>query len=236
MVHPRTHGIMAVHPNNKNVTVFGGALYFEGKSTAETTSLGKSYTDTSLIEGPIMPTSVKEFCQVQVNSTTLLFVGGRLANNKYYMDTLFYNLLTNIWTVGPKLNAGRYDHSCGIIKEKNGTYVFALFGLGTGEKTSEFLNLTSIEKGWTTDKKKIPTKYPRLHVSSAVSSKNGIYLVGGFTHIGKWKGSKEIYHRKCLDCDWKTLPQKLRYDRYGHNAMLLPESLDMYCPLLSKYF
>jgi hypothetical protein len=231
MVHPRTHGIMAVHPNNKNVTVFGGALYFEGKSTTETTSLGKSYTDTSLIEGPIMPTSVKEFCQVQVNSTTLLFVGGRLANNKYYMDTLFYNLVTNIWTVGPKLNVGRYHHSCGILKEKNGTYVFAL--LGYQSKTSEFLNLSSIEKGWTTDKQKLPASTTTLYHSSAVSSKNGIYLVGGYNQRG---GSKEIYHRKCLSCDWRTLPQKLRIARYGHNAMFLPESLDMYCPLLSKYF
>ena len=65
---------------------------------------------------PSLPLPLWKHCQVQLNTTAVLVIGGGTTIfNRYFSTTYILNTVTNKWTAGPQLAIGRLQHSCARI-------------------------------------------------------------------------------------------------------------------------
>ena len=68
-------------------------------------------------------------CLVEINSTTLLSIGGSsllppndaAIENTRTTETAFYDSASKKWTQGPRINVPRHGHSCATMNFKNPT-------------------------------------------------------------------------------------------------------------------
>ena len=122
-----------------------------------------SFKDTEYIQidgtvspGPDLPLKIYGHTILSINKTHSILIGGTSING-YSNKTWFYNHSKKYWIPGPVLMIGRYDHTAGIIrdKQKNEATVVVVGGVcnGTVLDSVEVLNLKSGHawtQGWFT--------------------------------------------------------------------------------------
>jgi hypothetical protein len=133
--------------NGDTLWLTGGQIYDSGSTeTSEFVHL------TGTKPGPDLPLNGHSYCLVSLNETTVLLIGGRLANGTMGSKaTFYYNNDQQTWTEGPSLITGRNEHSCAQFKSPQHGHTDTVIVTGgfNGEflASTEFLNLDS--NSWT---------------------------------------------------------------------------------------
>ena len=65
-----------------------------------------------------MPVPMYAHCMAVLNETASMVIGGYSNGTACAQDTYILNTGTGAWTVGPSLNIGRVDQSCGNVQIK----------------------------------------------------------------------------------------------------------------------
>ena len=190
--------------------------------------IGGQHTDTSEIitktssqPGPPVPVmGLQSSCITEINSTTLMVIGGSAAPNN--QKTWFVDIESDIptnwrWIEGPELKAGRVGHAC--ITWHVEDQVFALVFGGHGLASTEFLNLDTNQWFYGVEDLAFDILAPTLaEISDQDTGKKVIYLFGGYNEDAN-QAMDLIYKLKCGNqlqintCHWFLTAQKLRVPR-----------------------
>ncbi len=176
---------------------------------------------------PSLPIPIGYHCMVEVNSTTVLIIGGYQSGQRS-AKTFYLSTKDQSWTAGPDMKTPRYIHSCGRIKKDNASQaasIIVVSGVGDG-----FVTLTSVEildegsNSWRTG----PELPIPIVLTQMVNDLNGgVVLVGGYTYnpnFGLLNTLWQLPHGG-NDAVWTLMAQKLKTSRYRHTAFLVPDSI-----------
>ncbi len=68
--------------------------------------------------GTKMPFKLGGHCFVKVSAGKAIAIGGiKSLNQGASFSTLYYNILEEVWSDGPKLNVHRAGHACGAVQD-----------------------------------------------------------------------------------------------------------------------
>ena len=110
-----------------------------------------------------MPFERRGHCNVHLNRSHLMVIGGDIYSYKYlsgYRDkrtrsTFLYNLDTNVWTEGKSLTTKRTWLGCSLVNINGKSVIFAVGGYDRNArrkekylKSVEFLEMDSPDQGW----------------------------------------------------------------------------------------
>ncbi len=146
----KTLGAAAIATNN------GNHLFVTGGPPNDNATEFVSLDDTqSHVKGPSLPRGVSNHCLVQINSSTLLLIGGYDGHTQR-RETYFFNMRSQEWISGPRMVKKRSLFSCALFYNplENGrpTVVAAggYYDEGESRYSVEFFKLGS--KSWTPGK------------------------------------------------------------------------------------
>ena len=78
-----------------------------------------------------MPLNTIDFhCMVQLNSTTVMVIGGTQGRESQSPKTYFFNMESKVWSEGPQLHYGRSGHGCATIRRDNQSDLFSVIVAG----------------------------------------------------------------------------------------------------------
>jgi len=101
---------------NKDTMWITGGLTPNGK----TSSTEFVYAEKSTKIGPHLPIPMAEHCVIKITEETILFIGG---DSQIGLDaTLFYDIASETFSEGPRLNHGRDYHSCAVFQSAQHNY------------------------------------------------------------------------------------------------------------------
>ena len=131
----------AVTLNSHQLWITGGMDDSRSKYLKSTEIVDDRTSFPPVVKGPDLPVPMAGHCIVQLNQSTILFMGG--APN--FKKTHFYNIETQTWTDGPDMNYGRLYSGCGMMQMATGSSVVVITGGRKTEaltrSTTEFLKL-----------------------------------------------------------------------------------------------
>ena len=176
-------GSAAVAISSHQLWITGGVDGVTPLSSTEIVNVQASYA--SVEKGPELPEPMVGHCIVQLNLSTVLFMGGGPSTTK---KTFFYEMTTQTWTNGPDMNYGRAYFGCGLMQTATGSSIVVVSGGGTSltdfHAKTEFLPLDETHgmKG----------------SAGALNPFHGpefFFLSQGMTHGLKWSvGAPNPYH------------------------------------------
>jgi len=132
---------------------------------------------------------------------------------------------------GPLLQDARSRHSCGIIRDANGTPQYVIVAGGRKHSKNkdailnsvEYLDLNEITKGWQKSNQHLP-----FHVERSVlvedQMTNSLIIIGGQSTNANHKLTSIYKLSDPLD-SWEKQNYRLNHARVGHVAMFIPSSL-----------
>ena len=172
-----------------------------------------------------LPRSVAAHCMVQIDSKTVMLIGGGVkASFEYYAfpETYFFNGDTEQWIEGPVMQEGRSGLGCGRIKTSQSQPYFSTIVVG-GDDGYNYLStveiLDDINGKWRYGPSiPVPLRYGRLVEDPA----GGIILTGGEVQESPSYNSLYRLSHAGPDATWIEMPQKLQYTRAAHVAILVP--------------
>ena len=87
-------------------------------------------------------------CNIPINGTHFIITGG--GDGYYTTKTLIFDINTNTFSEGPRLNQARDCHGCFNAKLGNRQVMFVTGGRYSGDNldTTEFMDLSQPELGW----------------------------------------------------------------------------------------
>ena len=102
-----------------------------------------------------MPEALYGHCNIHLNKSHLMVIGGANTNFDWGRETYYYNLDTNEWTRGKDLTDDRRNLACSLANINGKLVIFATGG-ENGEpfhgydplRSVEFLEVDSPDKGW----------------------------------------------------------------------------------------
>jgi hypothetical protein len=147
LLHSRSYAASVVL---KDTTLWLTGGYLDGFVTTKSTELVEL---TGTTPGSDLPFAVSGHCLVSLNETTVLLIGGFLADNTVSKATLFYNSDHQTWTEGPSLITGRAYHSCALFKDPQQGHIDTVIVTGGGmnyEASTKFFYLDT--NSWTSGK------------------------------------------------------------------------------------
>ena len=168
---------------------------------------------------------VWQHCTVEINSTTLLSIGGSAANGGTIdpiSNTYFYNVEENLWTSGPSLNIARTLHSCAVLNWKNPStnqHEKVVVAAGGDQLSSvELLFIDGIEtRGW----KMGPSLPNYAYLSTLIEYQNSVVLIGGEQGVD----GQHLYQLSSPNGTWVEMKQTLKEKRSRHVSFLVPDEL-----------
>jgi hypothetical protein len=133
--------------NGNTLWITGGRLN-DYSSTKSTEFVQLTGTTT----GPDLPLELGEHCLVSLNDTTVILIGGYLADLSYSRATFYYNNDHQTWTEGPSLITKRGWHSFALFKSPLHDHTHTVIVTGGYNDdgylaSTEFLNVDS--NSWT---------------------------------------------------------------------------------------
>ena len=124
----------AVPINSHQLWVTGG---WDGSNfLASTEIVDVLASPPTVVPGPELPVPMAAHCIVQLNESTVLFMGGRPNGKK----TFFYDASTLTWTNGPDMNHERSVFGCGLMTMGSDILVVAS-GAYLSSSTTEVMSL-----------------------------------------------------------------------------------------------
>ena len=100
----------------RGAVVYNEKIWVVNNNDDELTSDFLSPEARTVEKGPSYPVGRNDGCNIQINATTVLITGGHETDH----STLFVNLETKEWTVGPNLNYNRHKHCCALVVNTDG--------------------------------------------------------------------------------------------------------------------
>jgi N-acetylneuraminic acid mutarotase len=181
---------------------------------------------------PFLPVSIEGHCMVQINSTTVMIIGGSQNNSiKYKANTFYLNLKEHTWTEGPKLTNARAFHTCGRIRKDPKSQEISIIVVGgtvggSDNTASPNITTTSVEildKG-SNEWRKGPALPFGIGASQMVEVDNGgVALIGGGSDSELYLDTIFQLPHGGKNAGWTEMKQKLTTGRYGHTAFLVPD-------------
>lgn len=175
------------------------------------------YLDGVWTNGPSLAEGLYGHCQVQINSTTSMILGGYSLVGGESHRTWFYD-----WTgqgnlkAGPLMNFARTDHFCAYIPA---TKLVIVAGGDNSGSSTEVLDLNRANSTWV-----IGPQLPEGSLSGAVlvpDDNNGAVLVGG--RKGDDTQTEKLW--RIQSGQWQQVSSpKLATPRNGHVAMFVSEN------------
>ena len=147
---------------NGELLVNGGYLYHEGYFASDddypyATNEKIGLNSKSKLRD--LPHSRYKHCNVPINDTHVMIIGGQNSRYTYVSDTLIFDTIRNEFSEGPPLKQARSHHGCIRAKVDDRQFLFVTGGdyeywYGyTVLDTTEYLDLSHPENGWTYGKK-----------------------------------------------------------------------------------
>ena len=172
---------------------------------------------------PSLPVTIAYHCLVNVNSTTVMAIGG-YRNGQSSKETFYFTFGEESWTEGPKLMIGRNYHSCGRIRRDKDSQEMSIIVVGGFDgsyiSSTEILNESSNE--WHTG----PELPFGICLSEIVEYQNeGVVLIGGEGNSNGLLDALFQLPHGGQDASWTEMEQKMKTERYFHSAFLVPDNI-----------
>ena len=176
-----------------------------------------------------LPVKISTHCNVMLNSTHYMVIGGQNTNHSYRAETFIFDLVRGEWFDGPSMNVKRGFHGCArmVLGEKSIVWVT---GGSDGEdhllQSMEYLDLENWDQGW-----KLGANLPygiSMHSMVPSMDMKSIYITGGEGNV-----LGEIHELQCQgsspdSCMFKPLNgpfDGIKVKRYAHVALPISDSL-----------
>ena len=131
-----------------NIVVNGSLLLTGGTGTGNKDLKSNWMINSdSTVELKDMPIQISGHCNVRLNSSHIMVIGGSDERTRTRSETLVFDLVKEEWTVGPSMKGQRESHGCGqmLLGEKLITWVTG--GSSPRElQTTEYLE--DLNQGW----------------------------------------------------------------------------------------
>jgi len=196
------------------MVIIQNKLYSLGGSETENTMETIELNATGTWKQQSMPFSVSHHCAVVLDNN-IIVIGGRDENGNSVV-TWIYNVVSKVWTKGPKLNEKRFSHACLVDEETRTIHIVGGWNNG---------RLKSTEK-WTfgTDSWISGANLPEaVDESAAVNSHSEEtigYLVAGRTDNGR---TSKVWSLRRRDMKWiEDGTKKLKTPRGYHTVVNIP--------------
>ena len=178
---------------------------------------------------PFLPVSIASHCMVQINSTTVMIIGGS-QNQEYKANTFYLNIKEQTWSEGPKLANARAAHSCGRIRKDSNSQEISIIvagGIVGGSDNTGFPNITTsveiLDKG-SNEWRKGPALPFGIAGSQMVEVDNGgVALIGGGSDSELYLDTIFQLSHGGKNAGWTEMKQKLTTGRNSHTAFLVPD-------------
>jgi hypothetical protein len=173
---------------------------------------------------------VWEHCTVNINSTTLLSIGGTIDGTVYdaIPNTYFYNVQDNQWTKGPTLNTARAGSSCGVLNWNNPEtnqmekVVVVAGGYFSNSVELLFLDGNKNSGSWVSG----PSLPKSAWLSTMIEFQNSVILVGGKEGgSGDGVDGQHLYQLTSPNGTWVEMEQTLKKTMSAHVSFLVPDEL-----------
>jgi hypothetical protein len=174
---------------------------------------------------PSLPVTIAAHCMANVNSTTVMVIGG-VQNHQRSGKTFYFTFGEESWTEGPELKNKRSYHSCGKIRRNKESQEMSIIVAGGYNDGSSILSSVEIldegSNGWQTG----PELPFEIDGSQMVEDKNGgVVLIGGrSSSVGYLDTLYQLPHGG-QDAVWTKMEQKMQTGRRLHTAFLVPEKI-----------
>ena len=124
-----------------SVVVNDDTLWITGGYDYPNTLASSEYIKmTGTRSGPDLPMALEGHTILAINSSCSMVIGGMNRDTFDITSTFYYDNNNDVWTNGPNLNQGRYDHASGmIIDEFTNENFVAVTGGGLGIDSTELL-------------------------------------------------------------------------------------------------
>jgi hypothetical protein len=174
---------------------------------------------------PSLPITFGYHCMVEVNSTTLLVIGG-IQNGQRSAKTFYLSTKDLSWTVGPEMKTPRNIHSCGRIKKDNASQGTSIIVVGGFGDNWEYLTSVEILDEGSNSWRSGPELPIPIDLSQLVNDPNaGVVLVGGYDPYWGFLSTLWQLPHGGNDAVWMQMVRKLKIPRYRHTAFLVPDSI-----------
>ncbi len=175
-----------------------------------------------------LPQPVYEHCIIQVDSSTLISIGGKTDSN-YVGKTYLFNAKVNKWTLGSSLNIPRSGFSCGILKWQNpDTNNLENILVVAGGYDENGIS-SSVELAFLNNNTFVWEKGPSLPKPIAegtmIAFESSVILIGGNQEIDDEDNGHFLYQLSSPDGNWTEMRQKTKLKRAKHVAFLVPDDI-----------
>ncbi len=170
-------------------------------------------------EMPSLPVKINYHCMVQVNSTTVMAVGG---SQNYYSsgNTFYYNAKTQSWTEGPALKMPRTNHRCGRIRKSQNSAEMSIIVVGG----SNFESVEILDEGSNEWRAGPAIPFGTYNPEMVNYPKGGVVMIGGEAEKIDSTKLYQLSHGG-NDAVWTEMKQKLTVGRSRHTAFLIPDNI-----------
>jgi hypothetical protein len=173
---------------------------------------------------PSLPVTTYAHCMVNVNSTTVMVIGGTQNSQGYSGKTFYLTFGEENWTEGPELKNKRRWHSCGRIRRNKESQEMSIVVAGGLDGSLTLASVEILHEGsneWQTG----PELPFGIDGSQMVEDQNGgVILIGGYSpSVGTLDTLYQLPHGG-QDAVWIKMEQKVKTVRNRHTAFLVPDS------------
>lgn len=220
----RFQAAAVVRKSTGSLMISGGKNTESILATTEVTANVKA----TWTQGPEMPKAIFRHCIVEVDTHTVMVVGGSVYNTgtKHTEDAnqaWLYDFNTADWKQTGKLTHSRHFHACDCVKNKRGEVFIAVVGgfsstTGSYVLTTELLKLGGIlqNENWT----KGPVMPHAIIRASAMEYKGDLFVIGGHDELERALGILRFN----ADSGWSVFLEELPRPVIGAVSMLLTQS------------
>ena len=206
--------------NDSTFWVTGGMAKNDRHSLMSTEFITLAGNKISSRKGPNLPTNFQTHCMIQMNSKSVLIIGGDIISNMtWIVDNPMNDFQINR---GPSMIEARGKQCCGKFYIENKVVIVVAGGnYDPDELSCELLDTTSIDNGW------IPGPCLPFQVLSATMSTSqdgkGVILCGGYNATEEAPSDLilELRGDSMKTLKWNVLPQKLKSPRHAHVSIPL---------------
>ena len=173
-----------------------------------------------------MPTSVSSHCMLQIDSKTVMLLGGgRKIPFEYeaYASTYVFNGETETWTEGPRMQEARAGLACGRIKTSKSQPYFSMIAVGGTDGFNAKFTVEILEDISGRWRYGPPLPVARHNSRLVEDPAGGVLYTGGYGTLTS-SGIYRLSHAG-PGASWVEIPQRPQHYRFSHIAILVPDEI-----------
>ena len=173
---------------------------------------------------PSLPVTIFSHCMVNVNSTTVMAIGGT-QNDWFSGKTFYFTFGEESWTEGPELKFKRNGQSCGKIRRDKDSQEMSIIVVGGYDGLSYLSSVEILNEGsneWQTGPQ---LSFGIRHSEIVEDQTGGVVLIGGEVYsFGNFETLFQLPHGG-QDAEWTEMEQTMKTGRSQHSAFLVPDNI-----------